>query len=98
MAGQDDQRSTGQSLNSLEVDLIGAVMDFHQKTTRMLRESGLSNEKLTLIANRTKLLTDRIVDELKQPQSFNLETRLDAAYLEVKEYVNELSERRGSAE
>ena len=98
MSGHDAGQSTGPNLRSFEADLFGPLLGFHEKAIQLLRNSGLGDDKLTLVGKRTTQLTDRIVDEMQQTQSFNLAERLDAAYTEIKQYVDELSERRGDGE
>jgi pyruvate dehydrogenase complex dehydrogenase (E1) component len=79
-------------LASVEADLFGAIFAFHKKTTTLLRQSSLSEEKLNVVADRIKTLLDNATTEVKRTQQLNVREWLEAAYDEVKRLVEELSD------
>src|SRR5580700_9617277 len=74
---------------SVEADLLGAILAFHQKTTTLLRQSTLDDEQLKVVAERIKAMLDEVTDQTKRGQQIKLTERLEAAYEEIKWLVEE---------
>lgn len=77
-------------LASVEADLFGAILGFHQKTMTLLRQSSLDDEKINVVGQRIKTLLDNANAEMQRTKQINLTERLEAAYQEVKRLVDEL--------
>jgi CHASE3 domain sensor protein len=72
------------SLASVEADLFGAIIGFHQKTMTLLRQSSLDDKKINVVGERIKTLLDNATAEMERTQQMNVTERLEAAYEEVK--------------
>ena len=75
------------SLASVEVDLFGAILEFHKKVMTLLRQSSLDESKMNVVADRIKTLLASATAETKGTQQLNLKERLEAAYEEVRRFV-----------
>ena len=79
------------SLASVEANLFGAIIGFHQKTMTLLRQSSLDDEKMKAVGERIKTLLDNATAEMGRTQQMNVTERLAAAFEEVKRLVEELA-------
>jgi len=91
MKKQTDNRPPQPTFASVETDLFGALFGCHKKVTTLLREAALGDEKLTVVADRIKMMLEKVTAEIKQGQPLDVRQRLDAAYEEAKRLVDELS-------
>ena len=91
MPEQPKSRPPQPPLTSVEADLFGALFGFHERTTALLRQSALNEEKRNVVADRIKTLLDNATAEVKRSQSLNVTKRLQGVYEEVRRLVNELS-------
>ena len=78
-------------LASVEVDLFGALLGFHQKTVTLLRQSSLNDEKRKLLSERINLATQTVLDELKRSKTWKLTGLLESAYEDIRRFAEELS-------
>jgi hypothetical protein len=78
-------------LASVEANLLGVLLAFHQKTMTLLRESSLDDEKMKVVSDRIKTLLEEVTADMKTTQQMNLSERLAAAYEDAKRLVDELS-------
>src|SRR5262245_11783298 len=91
MTEQPKSRPPQPPLTSVEADLLGALFGFHERTTALLRQPSLNEEKRNVVADRIKTLLDNATAEMKRAAQLNVRERLEAAYDEVKRLVEELS-------
>ena len=91
MPEQPKNRPPQPPLTSVEADLFGVIFGFHERTTALLRQSSLNEEKRNVAADRIKTLLDNATAEMKRVKQLNVRERLEAAYDEVKRLVEELS-------
>jgi uncharacterized membrane protein YukC len=85
------EQPSKQPLAAIETDLFGGIMEFYTKTTALLRESSLDDDKRKVVVDRIKALLDDATADMKAIQQPNLSERLEAAYKEAKRLVDELS-------
>ena len=97
-----DERSSNfpieSNLADLEQDLFGVLFEFHKKTMDLLRNSGLNDDKLESVSKRIKQLLADATAEMKRTKNLNVSEFLDAAYEDVKNMVDELSDPHDSVE
>jgi hypothetical protein len=86
------------NLADLEQDLFGVLFEFHKKTMDLLRNSGLNDDKLESVSKRIKQLLADATAEMKRTKNLNVSEFLDAAYEDVKNMVDELSDPHDSVE
>lgn len=86
------------NLADLEQDLFGVLFEFHKKTMDLLRNSGLDDDKLESVSKRIKQLLADATAEMKRTKNLNVSEFLDAAYEDVKNMVDELSDPHDSVE
>jgi len=77
---------------AVEADLFQDLFLFHKKAMDLLRNSGLEDDKLDLVANRIKQLLADVTAEMQQTKNLNLKEPLESAYEELKRMVAELSD------
>ena len=93
MPEHNDMQPAEPNLSAIEGNLFGALFSFHEKTMGLLRQSSLDDEKLNLVTGRMKKLLEDATAEMKQTKDLsNLASRLEAAYAEVKCFLDELSD------
>jgi hypothetical protein len=78
------------NLAAFEGNLFGALFAFHKNVTDLLRNSGLDDDKLTLILARIEQLLDEAASEVKRTKNLDLARSLESAYEELKSMVDEL--------
>lgn len=88
---QDRKRPADLDLASALGDLLGELFGFHIKSMKLLRQSSLDDEKLKIVANRIESLLDDIMTEMKRTKDLDMSGRLEAAYDEAEQLVDELS-------
>lgn len=86
------------NLADLEQDLFGVLFEFHKKTMDLLRNSGLDDDKLESVSKRIKQLLADATAEMERTKNLSLSELLDAAYEDVKNMVDELSDPHDSVE
>ena len=86
------------NLNNMEQDLFGVLFEFHKKTMDLLRNSGLDDDKRESVSKRIKQLLADATAEMKRTKNLNVSEFLDAAYEDVKNMVDELSDPHDSVE
>ena len=86
------------NLADLEQDLFGVLFEFHKKTMDLLRNSGLDDDKRESVSKRIKQLLADATAEMKRTKNLNVSEFLDAAYEDVKNMVDELSDPHDSVE
>ena len=86
------KRQDNPDLASFETYLFGALFGFHRKAMDLLRNSGLDDDKMKLVADRISQLLDDATAEMKRTKNLDLSGPLESAYEEVKRMVEELSE------
>ena len=87
-----DKRQDNPDLASFETDLFGTLFGFHRKAMDLLRNSGLDDDKMKLVADRICQLLDDATAEMERTKNLDLSGPLESAYEEVKRMVEELSE------
>ena len=93
MPEDNDNQPPEPDFSSTEGNLFGALFSFHEKSMDLLRQSSLDDEKLNLVTGRIKTLLEDATAEMQRTKDFsNLASRLEAAYAEVKCFVDELSD------
>jgi hypothetical protein len=92
MDEKTDKPQDSPDLASFETDLFGAFFGFHRKAMDLLRNSGLDDGKMKLVADRISQLLDDATAEMKRTKNLDLSGPLESAYEEVKRMVEELSE------
>ena len=92
MDEQTNERQDNPDLASFETDLVGTLFGFHERTMTLLRNSGLDDDKIELVADRIGQLPDDVTAEMKRTKNLDLAGPLKSAYEEVKRLVEELSE------
>jgi len=80
-----------QNLEAVELELFGAIVDFHKKVITLVRQCSLDESKLNVVADRIKTILDSATAEIKATKQLNLKERLEAAYDEVRRLVDEAS-------
>jgi hypothetical protein len=88
---QDKRRPADLDLASAEGGLLGDLFGFHIKSMKLLRQSSLDDEKLTVVVDRIKSLLGDITAEIKRTKAFDMSGQLEAAYDEVERLVDELA-------
>ena len=78
------------TVTAVEGDFFGGIMEFYTKTTALLRESSLDDDKRKVVVDRIKALLDDATAEMKRTKQGNFTERLEAAYEDVKRFVDEL--------
>ena len=81
---------SGPDLTAFEGNLFGTLFAFHKNATDLLRNSGLDDDKLTLLSERIEQLLDEAASEVKRTKNLNLAGPLESAYEELKSMVDEL--------
>ena len=92
MDEQINERQDNSDLGSLETDLFGTLFGFHERTMTLLRNSGLDDDKIKLVAERIGQLLREATAEMERTKNLDLSGPLVSAYEEVKRMVEELSE------
>ena len=92
MDEKTEKRQDNPDLASFETDLFGALFGFHERTMTLLRNSGLDDDKIKLVADRIGQLLREATAEMKRTKNLDLSGPLVSAYEEVKRMVEELSE------
>ena len=95
MSEQSKKPQDKPDLASFEEDVFGAVFGFYQRTTTLLRQSSLDEEKKKVAVERISQLMDNATDEARRSRDWHVAGRLDSAYEEVKRLVDELSNEGG---
>ena len=98
MDEQTNERQDNPDLASFETDLFGALFGFHRKAMDLLRNSGLDDDKIKLVADRIGQLLREATAEMKRTKNLDLSGPLESAYKEVKRMVEELSEQSGATQ
>ena len=92
MDEQADSPQDNPDLRSLETDLVGTLFGFHERTMTLLRNSGLDDDKIKLVADRIGQLLREATTEMERTKNLDLSGPLVSAYEEVRRLVEELSE------
>jgi len=93
MQGEPSDKPDGPNLASIEGNLFGALFIFNDKTTKLLRQSSLDDDKLKVVTERIQRLLEDATAEMVRTKDFsNLTHRLDTAYGELKRLVEDLSD------
>jgi ElaB/YqjD/DUF883 family membrane-anchored ribosome-binding protein len=78
------------NLSSIEGNLFGALFSFHDRILKLLRQASLEDDKLNVVTERIKRLLEDATAEMERTKDFsNLAHRLDAAYDEIQQFVDE---------
>ena len=85
------EQSKTPTVTAVEGDFFGAIMEFYTKTMTLVRQASLDEEKKKVVGKRINILLDDITAEMKRTKQWSLTGPLQAAYVEVKRLVDELS-------
>ena len=98
MDEQINERQDNPDLASFETDLVGTLFGFHERAMALLRNSGLDDDKITLVGDRICLLLREATAEMERTKNLDLSGPLVSAYEEVRRLVEELSEQSGATQ
>ena len=93
MQGEPSYQPDGPNFASIEGNQFGALFISYDKTTKLLRQSSLDDDKLKVVSERIqRLLEDSRAEMVRTNDFSNLARRLDTAYGELKRLVEDLSD------
>lgn len=91
MPEHDKKRPSEPDLCPQEVELLGALFSFCNKSLVLLQQSSLDDEKRKIVGDRIKSVVADIRDEIKRTEDLDMSGRLEAAFEEIERLVDELS-------
>ena len=79
------------TVTAVEADFFRTIMEFYTKTTTLVRQASLDDEKKKVVSERINALLDDVTAEIKRTKQWSLTEPLQVVYVEVERFVEELS-------